>query len=115
MIKKEPVPDHPRPLPDGPLYFVGIGGSGQSAIAYVLAQRGRTVRGAHPGISDAAKARLESVGITVYKQHDPSQVGDAAAVIATDAVNESNPEIAHARERGIPVFRRPEALGAILN
>jgi UDP-N-acetylmuramate--alanine ligase len=115
MLKNEPIPDNPRPLPDGPLYFVGVGGAGQSAIAYVLAQRGRVVRGADPGISDVAKARLESVGVTVYKQHDPSQVGDAAAVIATDAVNETNPEVAHARERGIPVFRRPEALGAIFN
>lgn len=115
MLKSEPIPDHPRDLPDGPLYFVGIGGAGQSAIAYVLAQRGRVVRGADPGISDVARARLESVGITVYKQHDPTQVGDAAAVIATDAVNESNPEVAYARQHDIPVFRRPEALGAIVN
>ena len=56
-----PRPSSPadvRPLPDGPLHFVGIGGAGQSAIAYVLAQRGRTVRGSDPGISPAAKARL---------------------------------------------------------
>lgn len=104
----------PRPLPDGPLYFVGIGGAGQSAIAYVLAQRGRTVRGADPGISAAARQRLESVGITVFAAHDPTNVGDAVAVIGTDAVNESNPEIMAARERGIPVFRRPEALGALM-
>ncbi len=114
-MDKQPIPTEPRPLPDGPLYFVGIGGAGQSAIAYVLAQRGRTIRGADPGISATDRARLESVGITVYPAHDPAQVGDAAAVIATDAVNETNPEIVEARKRNIPVFRRPEALGAILN
>lgn len=114
-MQKHEVPTQPRPLPDGPLYFVGIGGAGQSAIAYVLAQRGRTIRGADPGISATTRARLESVGITVYPSHHASQVGDAAAVIATDAVNETNPEIVEARQRDIPVFRRPEALGAILN
>ncbi|GAB4465594.1 MAG: UDP-N-acetylmuramate--L-alanine ligase [Armatimonadaceae bacterium] len=115
MLKKETIPEQPRPLPEGPLYFVGIGGAGQSAIAYVLAQRGRPVSGADPGISATMQARLESVGITVYKQHNAEQVGQAAAVIATDAVNETNPEIQEARRREIPVFRRPEALGAILN
>ena len=114
-MQKHDVPTQPRPLPDGPLYFVGIGGAGQSAIAYVLAQRGRTIRGADPGISAASRARLELVGITVYSGHDATQVGDAAAVIATDAVNETNPEIVEARKRNIPVFRRPEALGTILN
>jgi UDP-N-acetylmuramate--alanine ligase len=37
------------------------------------------------------------------------------AVVATDAVNETNSEIQEARRRGIPVFRRPEALAAIVN
>ncbi|MDX1933571.1 MAG: UDP-N-acetylmuramate--L-alanine ligase [Capsulimonadales bacterium] len=115
MLKKEPVPATPRPLPDGPLYFVGIGGAGMSAIARVLAQRGREIAGSDPGITEATRTRLESVGVTVYRQHDPMQVGEAAAVVATDAVDETNPEIRAARERGIPVFRRPEALGAIFN
>jgi UDP-N-acetylmuramate--alanine ligase len=114
-MQKQQIPTQPRPLPDGPLYFVGIGGAGMSAIAYVLAQRGHPITGSDPGISSATRARLESVGITVFAQHDPAQVGEVAALIATDAVNEQNPEVKAARERGIPVFRRPEALAAIFN
>ena len=109
-------PAEVRPLPDGPLHFVGIGGAGQSAIAYVLAQRGHVVRGSDSGISATAKARLESVGCEVYTQHAAENVKpNTAALIATDAVNEQNPEIAEALKRGVPVFRRPEALASLVN
>lgn len=109
-------PAQVRPLPDGPLHFVGIGGAGQSAIAYVLAQRGRVVRGSDPGISEATKTRLESVGCVVFTTHSPENLApDTAALIATDAVNEANPEVAEALKRGIPIFRRPEALGHLVN
>ena len=114
-MRKEDIPRQPRPLPEGALYFVGIGGAGQSAIAYVLAQRGRVVAGADPGISAPAKARLESVGVTVFTGHSAAQVGDAAAVIVSDAIPETNPEVQFARAKDIPIFRRPEALGAIVN
>ncbi|WP_309722608.1 UDP-N-acetylmuramate--L-alanine ligase, partial [Armatimonas sp.] len=109
-------PAEVRPLPDGPLHFVGIGGAGQSAIAYVLAQRGRVVRGSDSGISDAARARLESVGCQIFTTHAAENLApDTAAVIATDAVNEQNPEVAEALKRGLPVFRRPEALANLTN
>ena len=115
-MRKQEIPETPRPLPEGPLYFVGVGGAGMSAIAYVLAQRGVKIAGSDPGISPAARARLESVGVTVHTKHDAAQIGaDTVALVATDAVNETNPEVVAARERGIPVFRRPEALAHIFN
>jgi UDP-N-acetylmuramate--alanine ligase len=110
-----PIPETPRPLPDGPLYFVGIGGAGMSALAQVLAERGRRVSGADPGIQPAVRERLERAGVTVYTQHDAAQVGDAAVVVVSDAIPEANPEVNAARERGIPIFRRPEVLGHIVN
>ncbi|WP_395094354.1 UDP-N-acetylmuramate--L-alanine ligase [Armatimonas sp.] len=115
-IARPTSPAEVRPLPDGPVHFVGIGGAGQSAIAFVLAQRGRVVRGSDSGISATAKARLESVGCEVSTQHAAENVKpDTAAVIATDAVNEQNPEIAEALSRNLPVFRRPEALASLVN
>ena len=110
-----PIPAAPRPLPDGPLYFVGVGGAGMSALAQVLAERGRAVAGGDPGISDTVRARLERVGVRVFKGHDASQVGDAAVVVVSDAIPENNPEVLLAQERGLPIFRRPEVLGAIVN
>jgi UDP-N-acetylmuramate--alanine ligase len=105
----------PRPIPPtGDLYFVGIGGAGQSALAWALAQQGHRVRGADPGIAPAVRARLEEAGATVFTTHEGANVGAAALVIATDAVDEANPEVAWAHAQGIPVMRRPEALGAVV-
>lgn len=111
------IPDEPRPLPaNGALYFVGIGGAGMSAIAQVLAERGRTIYGADPGISATVKARLEAVGATIYTAHDGANVGaDVSAVVVSDAIPKANPEVIAARERGLPIYRRPEVLGAIVN
>ena len=111
------IPSEPRPLPaDGALYFVGIGGAGMSAIAQVLAERGRTIYGADPGISATVKARLEAVGATVYTAHEGRQLGpDISAVVVSDAIPQANPEVIAARERDIPIYRRPEVLGAIVN
>jgi UDP-N-acetylmuramate--alanine ligase len=104
-------------LPEGPLYFVGIGGAGQSAIAYVLAAQGRTIHGSDPGIAPTTKARLESVGCVVHTTHDAQFLQDshAVALVVTDAVNETNPEIIYARANSLPVFRRPEVLAQIVN
>ena len=109
------IPDQPRALPDGPLYFVGIGGAGMSSIAQVLAERGRRISGADPGISPTVKARLEAVGITIYTQHDAAQTGDAVAVVVSDAIPAANPEVQAAQAKGIPIYRRPEVLGSIVN
>jgi UDP-N-acetylmuramate--alanine ligase len=108
------IPDRPRPLPDGPLYFVGVGGAGMSAIAQVLAERGRDVRGADPGIQPAVRARLEKAGVRVFTAHDAANLEDAAAVVVSDAIPAANPEVIAARERSLPIIRRPEALGALM-
>jgi UDP-N-acetylmuramate--alanine ligase len=107
----------PLSLPEGTLYFVGIGGAGQSAIAFVLAAQGRVIHGSDPGIALATKSRLESVGCVVHTTHDAQflQESGAVALVVTDAVNETNPEIAYARAHNLPVFRRPEVLAQIVN
>jgi UDP-N-acetylmuramate--alanine ligase len=116
VVPRPASPAEVRPLPDGPLHFVGIGGAGQSAIAYVLAQRGRKITGSDSGISDTARARLESVGCQIFTTHAAENLApDTAALIATDAVNEQNPEVAAALARNLPVFRRPEALASLIN
>jgi UDP-N-acetylmuramate--alanine ligase len=109
------VPAEPRPLPDGPLYFVGVGGAGMSSIAQVLAERGRRISGADPGISPAVKERLEAYGIRIYTRHDARNIEDAVAVVVSDAIPAANPEVQAAQAKGLPIFRRPEVLGSIVN
>lgn len=107
------IPSSVPRLPDGPLYFVGVGGAGMSALAHVLAARGRPVSGADPGIAPAVRSRLEAAGVRVFARHEADNLGNAAALIVSDAVPDANPEVVAARERGLPVLRRPELLGAL--
>ncbi|HEV7705812.1 MAG TPA: UDP-N-acetylmuramate--L-alanine ligase [Gemmatimonadaceae bacterium] len=95
-----------------PVHFVGIAGAGMSALAELLARRGIAVTGcdASPNRNEA----LEELGIVVDPRHDPAHVSGAQAVVATSAMLRDHPELARARELGIPVIRRAEALaGAV--
>ena len=94
------------------IHIVGIGGSGMSAIATVLAAMGHTVSGSD--LKDSANLdRLRSMGVAVSIGHAAGHVGDVDAVTISTAVPPTNPEVAEADRRGIPVLRRAEALAAI--
>src|SRR5215213_3368820 len=93
----------------GPIHFVGIAGAGMSALAELFVRRGLTVTGCDT--STAAAADLERLGIHVIQGHDASHVMGAAEVVVTSAVPRNHPELERARELGIPVTRRAEALG----
>jgi len=92
-----------------PVHFVGIAGAGMRALAELLARRGVPVTGcdANPGSTDD----LESLGISVVKGHSPDHVEGARELIITSAIPKNHPELARARELGIPITRRAEALG----
>src|ERR1041384_5413868 len=93
-----------------PVHFVGIAGAGMSALAELFVRRGVKVTGcdAHPeGASD-----LVRLGIDV-PPHDPSHVDGARALVVTSAMPKAHPELVRARELGVPVIRRAEALGEV--
>src|SRR4029077_15876125 len=94
------------------VHVVGAGGAGMSAIATILAAMGKRVSGSDLKDS-AALRRLEGVGVDVHVGHRAANVGDVDAVAISTAVAWSNPEVVAARERGIPVLRRAELLGAV--
>ncbi len=50
-------------------------------------------------------------GVVVQRGHDPSHVAGARAIVVTSAVPKDHPELERARELGLPVVRRAEALG----
>jgi len=88
-----------------------------SALAFVLASRGQRVSGSDPGIQAATRTRLEAAGCTITPgSHAAKNVPEGvAALIVTDAVKGENPEVTEAERRGVPIFKRPEALGSIVN
>jgi UDP-N-acetylmuramate--alanine ligase len=96
------------------VHIVGIGGMAMSGIATVLARLGHTVSGsdlkAWRGLD-----RLRLLGIDIHIPHDGARLPEALdAVVVSTAIPQSNPEVVAARNRGLPVLRRAEALAAIV-
>lgn len=99
----------------GRIHFVGIGGSGMSAIARVLIREGREVSGSDRELSPTLDD-LRKRGADVRTGHRAENVHGAACVIVTDAVElDTNPETREAKALGIPLVRRSQALGQIVN
>lgn len=108
-------PELGRTVPDdlGAVHFIGIGGSGMSGIARVLAERGLSVSGSDRAASEVTES-LQASGITVWIGHDASHVGQANTVVISSAVREENPELQEARARGLQILHRSEALRWII-
>jgi UDP-N-acetylmuramate--alanine ligase len=94
------------------VHIVGIGGAGMSAIARVLCGRGLEVQGSDRRASPITIA-LQCEGIAVALGHAAENVGEVDLVLVSSAVLEDNVELIAARERGLPVLRRPEFLGLL--
>ncbi len=95
------------------IHFVGIGGSGMSGIAEVLANQGYEVSGSDL-VASATTQRLAEQGIRVDIGHQAANVDAADAVVVSTAVKESNPEVIAARERKLPVVPRAQMLAELM-
>src|SRR5947209_7016799 len=95
------------------VHFVGIGGSGLSAIAQVLLESGYDVSGSDEALSPFAQA-LAAHGATVYQGHRAEQLDGAELVIVSAAVPAGNPEVLAAQARGVPVLKRADFLGQLM-
>ena len=97
----------------GTIHFVGIGGIGMSGIAEVMHNLGYSVQGSDIA-EGAGVERLRARGIDVAIGHDEANLRDAVVVVTSTAVRRTNPEVAAALERRIPVVRRAEMLAELM-
>ena len=95
------------------IHFVGIGGSGMSGIAEVLANLGYKVSGSDL-VASAVTERLKSLGIHIAIGHAAEHVKGTHAVVISTAVKEDNPEVAAARAENIPVVPRALMLSELM-
>jgi UDP-N-acetylmuramate--alanine ligase len=95
------------------VHFVGIGGSGMSGIAEVMLNLGYRVQGSDLR-ENAQTRRLERLGATVFIGHGADNIENADAVVVSSAVDDSNAEVAAARERLMPVVPRAEMLAELM-
>jgi len=94
-------------------HLIGIGGSGLSAIAVVLLERGYLVSGSDRQLSDLAKM-VQEAGGRVHIGHNPENVAGAEIVIRSSAIPDDNVEVQAALDMGVPVLKRADFLGHLM-
>ena len=104
-------PDLSLPIPETitSAHFIGVGGSGMSGLARMFLDRGIRVSGSDRADS-AALRDLAARGAIVHVGHDAAHLGDADTVVHTGAIWPENPEFVMAKERGLHVIHRSQAL-----
>lgn len=108
-------------MPDGKLriYFSGIGGSGVSAIASFMHDKGHAVAGSdrafEAGPDHPAYKTLRARGIAIVPQDGSALDGTYDLMVMSTAVEADRPEVLRAGALGIPVKTRPEYLAGLVS
>jgi UDP-N-acetylmuramate--alanine ligase len=98
----------------GRAHLIGIGGAGMVGVARLLLSRGVAVSGSDAVESDSVRL-LRELGARVFLGHDPANLPDGeATIVMTTAIRPDNRELVAARERGLPILVRAEALAALM-
>jgi UDP-N-acetylmuramate--alanine ligase len=95
------------------IHFIGIGGSGLSAIARLLLESGYTVSGSDRALTPFAE-EIRKAGAEVYIGHHPRNLAGVDWIVRSSAVTEDNPEVRAAKGAGIPVYKRADFLGRLM-
>lgn len=98
-------------------FFIGVAGSGMSALAQYLAGSGKTVGGSDryftPGVQNDTRDKLEAAGIQCFEQNGSGITPDTQLVVVSTAIEDTVPEVQQAKQLGIPIIRRSELLAMI--
>src|SRR5213595_3142780 len=95
------------------IHLVGVAGSGMSGLAGLLIELGHAVSGSDK-VTSTETERLQRLGLRFYDQHRPEHADTAELVVFSSAIKEDNPILLAARGSGKPLFRRAEAVAAIM-
>ena len=96
------------------VHFIGIGGSGLSAIARLLWEQGAQVSGSDRAPSPFGE-ELAKLGIPVLIGHSAGNIAGANWVVRSSAIPDDNPEVVAAQKLGIPVYKRADFLGKLMD
>ena len=97
----------------GHVHLIAIGGAGMSGLARILLAKGIQVSGSDAQESSLLRS-LAAEGAAVHVGHAAELVEDADTVVISSAIRDTNPELAAARDRGLRVLHRAQALAATM-
>src|SRR5215471_17024364 len=95
------------------IHLVGVAGSGMSGLAGLLIELGHLVSGSDKVITTETE-RLQRLGLRFHEQHLAEHADAADLVVFSSAIKGDNPILLNARSCGKPLFRRAEAVAAIM-
>ncbi|MDX2047689.1 MAG: Mur ligase domain-containing protein [Chitinophagaceae bacterium] len=99
------------------IFFIGIAGTGMSAIAQYLKGIGKDVSGSDryfkEGEANDTKDKLESEGIKCFLQNGEGITESIELVVVSTAVEDTVPEVQKAKQLNIPIIKRSELLALI--
>lgn len=96
------------------VHLVGIGGSGMSGIARIMASEGIVVSGSDSRDSSVLSG-LRALGITTFVGHAPENISGADYLVYSSAISRSNPEIVEAEKLEIPRLSRAQSLAILMS
>jgi len=96
------------------IHFIGIGGIGLSALAKFLAGQGHKISGSDIAKSEITDDLAINYGAQITIPHHPAAIAGADMVIHSAIIRANNVEYKRAKELGIPLLARKEALKFIL-
>jgi UDP-N-acetylmuramate--alanine ligase len=99
------------------VFFIGIAGTGMSAIAQYLAGNGKEVSGSdryfQPDAFNDTRDKLETLGIRCFLQNGEGIHSATDLVVVSTAVEDTVPEVQKAKQLNIPIIKRSELLALI--
>ncbi|MEO7044553.1 MAG: Mur ligase domain-containing protein [Ferruginibacter sp.] len=99
------------------VFFIGVAGTGMSALAQYLAGIGKKVSGSDryflPREINETKQKLEALGINCFTQNGTGVTAELQLVVVSTAVEDTVPEVQKSKELKIPIIKRSELLALI--
>lgn len=99
------------------IFFIGVAGTGMSALAQYLAWSGKKVSGSDryfiEGEINEVQQKLQAAGIECFLQNGEGIKNNTGLVIVSTAVEDSVPEVQKANNLNIPILKRAELLALI--
>lgn len=99
------------------VFFIGVAGTGMSAIAQYLKGIGKAVSGSdryfHPNEPNETKEKLEAEGIRCFLQNGEGITNKTDLIVVSTAVEDTVEEVIKAKQLNIPIIKRAELLAII--
>ncbi len=99
------------------IFFIGIAGSGMSALAQYLNETGKNVSGSDryfkADVSNEIKNKLEAEGIKCFEQNGEGITSSTELIVVSTAIEDTVFEVQKAKELNVPIIKRSDLLALI--